>query len=61
MNPAKMLQRIQFQHPKKFCLLFINDVWSYINNLKTSKKEGGEKTENVVAFLRISTLRSWRN
>jgi hypothetical protein len=26
MNPAKMLQRIQFQHPKKFCLLFINDV-----------------------------------
>ena len=48
MSPAQMLERIQCQHPKEFCLPSENDIRAYINKLQMSKKKGGgEKTEKV--------------
>lgn len=47
MSPAQMLERIQFHHPKEFCLPSENHIRSYIKNYKRPKKEGGEKTEKV--------------
>jgi hypothetical protein len=41
MNSAQMLERIQCQHPKEFCLPSENDIRSYINKLQTSKKGRG--------------------
>jgi hypothetical protein len=39
MSPAQMLERLESDHAKEFCLPSENDIRSYINKLKTSKKK----------------------